>query len=48
MKEVLRSHLASGICLAISIAVLAVLPSFMGFFETRNMAQVGIDRKSVV
>jgi len=42
MKEVLRSHLASGICLAISIAVLAVLPSFMGFFETRNMAQVGM------
>lgn len=34
--------MASGICLALGIAVLAVLPRFMGFFETRNMSQVGM------
>ena len=42
MKAILRAHVASGICLAAGIAVLAVLPAFLGFFETRNMAQVGM------
>jgi branched-chain amino acid transport system permease protein len=42
MRAVLREHTASAICLAVGIAVIAVLPSFMGQFETRNMSQVGL------
>lgn len=42
MRAVLRAHVASIVCLALGIAVLAVLPAFLGFFETRNMAQVGM------
>jgi branched-chain amino acid transport system permease protein len=42
MRAVLRAHRASAVCLAVGIAVLAVLPAFLGFFETRNMAQVGM------
>jgi branched-chain amino acid transport system permease protein len=42
MRAVLREHLASAIFLAVGIAVIAVLPSFMGNFETRNMSQVGL------
>lgn len=42
MRAILRAHVASGACLAVGIAVIAVLPSFMGAFETRNMSQVGL------
>ena len=42
MRAILRAHFASGIFLAVGIAVIAVLPSFMGQFETRNMSQVGL------
>jgi branched-chain amino acid transport system permease protein len=42
MRAVLRAHVASGICLAVGIAVIAVLPSFLGSFETRNMSLVGM------
>ena len=42
MRAILRAHVASAICLAAGIAIIAVLPSFMGQFETRNMSQVGL------
>jgi branched-chain amino acid transport system permease protein len=38
----LRRNLASAICLAIGVAVLAVLPTFMGTYQTSNMTKVGI------
>ena len=42
MKDVLRGHVTSGIFLAAAIAVLAVLPSFMGSYEKSNMTKVGL------
>jgi branched-chain amino acid transport system permease protein len=42
MRAILRGHLASAICLATGIAIIAVLPNFLGQFETRNMSQVGM------
>lgn len=42
MRAILRAHVASAICLAIGIALIGVLPSFMGAFETRNMSLVGM------
>jgi branched-chain amino acid transport system permease protein len=42
MRAILRAHVASGVCLAVGIAIVAVLPSFMGGFETRNMSLVGL------
>jgi branched-chain amino acid transport system permease protein len=42
MKAILRAHVVSGAFLALGIAVIALLPSFMGQFETRNMSQVGL------
>jgi branched-chain amino acid transport system permease protein len=42
MRAILRAHIASAICLAVGIAVIAVLPHFLGSFETRNMSQVGL------
>jgi branched-chain amino acid transport system permease protein len=42
VRSILRAHVASGICLLVGIAVLAVLPAFMGEYQTSNMAKVGI------
>jgi branched-chain amino acid transport system permease protein len=42
VTAILRAHVASGVCLAIGVAVIAVLPSFLGAFETRNMSLVGM------
>jgi branched-chain amino acid transport system permease protein len=42
VRAILRAHVASGVCLAIGIGVIAVLPSFLGAFERRNMSQVGL------
>jgi branched-chain amino acid transport system permease protein len=42
VRAILRAHVASGVCLAIGIVVIAVLPSFMGSFELRNMSLVGL------
>lgn len=42
MRAILRANVASGACLAVGIAVIAVLPSFLGDFETRNMSLVGM------
>ncbi len=42
MRAILRAQVASAICLAAGIAIIAVLPRFLGQFETRNMSQVGL------
>jgi branched-chain amino acid transport system permease protein len=42
VRAILRAHVVSGICLAVGVAIIAVLPHFMGQFETRNMSQVGL------
>lgn len=42
MRAILRANVASALILAAGIAVIAVLPSFIGRFETRNMSQVGL------
>jgi branched-chain amino acid transport system permease protein len=42
VRSILRGHIASGLFLAVGIAVIAMLPHFMGSFETRNMSQVGL------
>lgn len=42
MRALVRANLASTICLLLGIALFAVLPQFLGYYETRNMAQVGM------
>jgi len=42
VRAVLRAHVVSGAFLAIGVVVIAVLPSFLGSFETRNMSLVGM------
>ena len=42
MRAILRANVASGVFLAVGLVTIAVLPSFMGSFETRNMSQVGM------
>ena len=42
MRRLLRAHVASGVALVIGVAIIAVLPLYLGAFQTRNMATVGI------
>lgn len=42
MRTVLRAHVASALFLAAGIVAMAVLPSFLGDYQTRNMSQVGL------
>lgn len=42
MRAVLRAHLVSGVFLAVGTVLLAVLPSFLGEYQTRNMSLVGL------
>lgn len=42
MTSLLRSSRASAISLAIGIAIFAVLPQYLGDYQTRNMVTVGI------
>lgn len=42
MRTILRSSLASMVFLAVGVAVLVVLPSLLGEYETTNMTLVGI------
>ncbi len=42
MSALLRSHLASAVALAAGVALFAVLPHYLGGYETRNMTTVGI------
>jgi branched-chain amino acid transport system permease protein len=42
MRALLRANAWSAGFLAAGIVVIAILPSFLGYYETRNMAQVGM------
>ena len=42
MRAVLRANLASAIFLTAGIVIIAVLPSFLGDYQTRNMSEVGL------
>ncbi len=42
MRRLLRAHVSSGVALVIGVAIIAVLPLYLGAFQTRNMATVGI------
>jgi branched-chain amino acid transport system permease protein len=42
VKRLLRTHVASATALVAGVAVVAVLPHYLGEYETRNMTTVGI------
>jgi branched-chain amino acid transport system permease protein len=42
VKSVLRANLASAVFLAAGIVIIALLPSAMGEYQTRNMSEVGL------
>jgi branched-chain amino acid transport system permease protein len=42
VRLLLRSHVASAIALVVGVVIVAVLPRYLGEYQTRNMATVGI------